>query len=167
MDAGLGVGIALHADRLARAFARARIGRGALAAHGQAAQMADATIALDALETLKIHAQFAAKITFNYILALLDRMNDLGQLLLGEVLRADRGINVRALQNFLRVDGTNAVDVAQRDINALVRRDFNSNDACHNYLRLTLTLFVALVRANDTDNAPATHNLAVLAKFFH
>jgi hypothetical protein len=32
---------------------------------------------------------------------------------------------------------------------------------------LALTLFVALVRADDTNDAPATHYLAVLAKFFN
>ena len=48
----LAVGIADDADGLARAFASAGVGLGALAADGQAAQMANAAIALDALQTL-------------------------------------------------------------------------------------------------------------------
>jgi len=59
MDAGLGVGIALHADGLARAFARAGVGLGALAAHRETAHVTNSAIALDALQTFQIHAEFA------------------------------------------------------------------------------------------------------------
>lgn len=131
MDTGLGVCITLNTDSLARTFARAGVGLGALTANGQAAHVPDATIAFDTLETLEVHAQFAAQITFDDVFAFLNRMHDLGKLLLGQILRADGRINVRPLQNFLRVDGADAIDVAQRDINALVGRYFHSDDACH------------------------------------
>src|ERR1039458_13552 len=131
MDAGLGVRVALHADGLARAFAGAGVGLRALAANGQAAQMADAAITLDALQPLEVHADFAAQIAFDDVFALLDRMDDLRELLLGQILRADRAVNVRALENFQRVGRADAVDVAQRNVNALAGRNFNTNDACH------------------------------------
>ena len=73
-------------------------------------------------------------------------------------------VNVRAFQNLERVDRADAVDVAERNINALVRRNFYTNDACH---KLTLTLFVTFVRADDTNDATATHNFAVLAQLFN
>jgi hypothetical protein len=119
VDAGLGVRIALHADRLARTFARAGVGLGALAAHGQAAHVADATVALDALQALEVHAEFAAQIAFDDIFAFLDRVNDLGELRLGQILRADGRVNVRAFENLLRVDRADAVNVAERNVNAL------------------------------------------------
>ena len=52
------------------------------------------------------------------------------------------------------LDRADAVDVAQRNFNALFAgRYFHTNDACHKFLILTLTLFVAFVRANDADDA--------------
>src|SRR5262245_15377915 len=45
VDAGLGVGIALHADGLPRALARAVIGAGTLASHREAAQVTDPSVA--------------------------------------------------------------------------------------------------------------------------
>ena len=84
-----GVRIALHADRLARTFARAGVGLGALAAHRQTAHVADATIALDALQALEVHAEFAAQIAFDHVLAILNRVNDLRQLRFGQILGAD------------------------------------------------------------------------------
>jgi len=52
MDAGRGGGAADYADGLSWAFAGAGIGLGALAANGEATQMADAAIAFDALKAL-------------------------------------------------------------------------------------------------------------------
>src|SRR5882724_5532383 len=129
--------------------------------------MADAAIAADALQPFQIHAEFAAQIALDDILAFLDRVDDLRKLRLGQILRADRGINVRALENFQRVDGADAVDVAQRNVYALVRRNFNTNDACHKIIKSTLTLLVTFVRANDANDALALHDLAMLTQFFY
>jgi hypothetical protein len=105
VDAGLGVRIALHADGLTRTFACAGVGLCALAAHGQAAQMADATIAFDALQTLEVHAEFAPQITFDNVFAVLNGMNNLRELLLVQVFGANARINFRLGQNDLRVFG--------------------------------------------------------------
>ena len=40
--------------------------------------MTDAAIALDALEAFEVHAEFAAQIAFDDILAFLDGVNNLG-----------------------------------------------------------------------------------------
>ena len=61
----LGVLGALDADGLARALAGAGVGRGALAAHGQAAAMADAAVAVDGLEALEVGLQFAAQVALD------------------------------------------------------------------------------------------------------
>src|SRR5689334_15876801 len=134
MDTRLRIRITLHADRLTRSLACARVRLRALTAHRQTAHVADATIALDILKTLQVHTDLAAQGALDHILAVLDRVNDLRKLLLRQVLRADARVNVRASEDLYRVDRANAVNVPQRDINALVRRDFNTNDACHKFL---------------------------------
>src|SRR4051812_30817430 len=90
MDTGLGGGTANDTDRLAGTLAGARVGLGALPTDRQASQVADAAIALDALQPFQVHADLAAKIALNNVFAVLNGVNDLGELLLGEILRADR-----------------------------------------------------------------------------
>ena len=94
MDAGLGGWAAHDADGLARAFASAGVGLGALAAHGQAAQVADAPVTLDALEALEVHADLAAQVALDDVLAVLDGVDDLGKLLLSQVLGADGRVDL-------------------------------------------------------------------------
>src|SRR5829696_1512302 len=126
--------------------------------------MPDPAITFDRLQPLEVQADLAAQIAFDNIFAVLDRVNDLRQLLLADVLGADRRIDLRALEYFDRVCRADAVNVAQRDINALLARNLNTNNACHN---LTLPLFVPRVRANHTNHALALDDLAILAKLFN
>ena len=121
MDAGLGVGVALHADGLAGTFAGAGVGLGALAADREAAQMADATVALDALEALQVHTDFAAEIAFDDVLAILDGVHDLRELSFAQVFRAHCAIDARAFQNLFRIHRADSVDITKRDIDALLR----------------------------------------------
>src|SRR5215470_10557752 len=108
MDAGLGSWAAHHADSFARAFASAGVGLSALAAHGQTAQVAHTAVAFDALEALQVHADFAAQVAFNDVLPVLDRMNNLGELLFGEVLGANARVDVGLGENIARVAWANA-----------------------------------------------------------
>ena len=62
-----------HADGLARTLPGAGIGLGALTTHWQAAEVADAAVALDALEALQVHADFTAQVAFDYVLELIAR----------------------------------------------------------------------------------------------
>src|SRR5689334_16580436 len=118
VNTGLRVRVALHTDRLARTFARAGVGLRALTAHRQAAHVAHAAITLDALQALEVHADFAAEITFNDILAVLDRVNNLRELRLAQVLRPNLRVDVRLLEDRDRVGRTDAINIPQRDINA-------------------------------------------------
>ena len=77
VDAGLGSRTADHADRLARAFAGTSVGLSALAANRQPAQMTDAPIALDALQSLEVHANLAAQVAFNDVFAVLNGVHNL------------------------------------------------------------------------------------------
>ena len=131
MDAGLGGWTANDADGLARAFAGAGIGLGALPANRQAAQVANATIALDALQSLEVHANLAAEIAFDDVFAILNGVDNLRELLLRQIFGADGRIYLRLAQDFPGVGGANAVNVTKRDVDALVRWNFDANDTSH------------------------------------
>src|ERR1041384_8284297 len=126
VNSGLRVRVALHANGLARTFARAGVRLGALTANRQTAEMADAAIALDALQALQVDAQFTAQIAFDDILAFLDRMHDLRKLILIEVLGADARVDLRASEDLLRVDRADAVNVAERNVDALLAGNINT-----------------------------------------
>src|ERR1700691_6287351 len=113
MNACFGVRVALNADSFARAFAGAGVGGSALPANREASQMADSAIAFDALEPLEGHAEFAAKVAFDDVLAVLDGMNDLRQLLLVQVLRANGRIDAGLGENDFGIGGADAINVAQ------------------------------------------------------
>src|SRR5438552_845624 len=166
MNACLGVGIALDADGLARTLARAGVGLGALAAHRQPAQMADAAITLDGLQTLEVQTDFTPQIAFGHIFAVLNGMDDLRQLLFVQVLGAEGRIDVGLGQDFLRIDRPDAVDVTQRDFDAFAGGNIDSQNAWHSWL-LTLTLFVARVGTDNANDTSAPHNFAVLAEPFY
>jgi hypothetical protein len=119
----LAFGIALHADGLPGTLAGACVGGCALATDRQAAQVTHAPVAFDALEAFEVQTDLAAQVAFDHILALLDRMHDLGQLLLVEVFGPERGIDLGALENRPRVHRPDAVDVAQGDVNAFPARN--------------------------------------------
>ena len=104
MDASLRVRIPLHADSLTRALASAGVGLRALAAHRQPAQMPDTAITLDGLQPFEVQSDFTAQIAFDDVLAFLNRVSYLRQLLFIEILRAKGRVDVGLLQDLLRID---------------------------------------------------------------
>jgi hypothetical protein len=60
---------------------------------------------------------------------------------------------------------TEAEDVGEGDLDALVAREVNACDASHSFL-LTLTLLVASVAADDPDDTLALDDLALGADWF-
>ncbi len=134
MDAGLGSRVAHDTDGLSRAFAGAGIGLGALSANGQAAQVADAPITFDTLKAFQVHADFAAEIAFDDILAILNRVHDLGELLLAQILGANGRVDIGFGQNDFGVAGADAINVAQGDVDALIRRNFYAYDTSHKFV---------------------------------
>lgn len=131
MDAGFGGWAANHANRLAGAFAGTSIGLSSLAAHRQTAKMPDATVAFDALQAFEVHADFAPQVAFNDVLAVLDRMHDLRELLLRQIFGADAGVNIGLGQDVPRIARANAVDIPQRDVDALIGWNFNADNTSH------------------------------------
>ena len=135
MNTGLGGRVADDTDGLSRAFAGTSICLGALSANRQATQVANAAIAFNALKALQVHTDLAAEIAFDDVFAILNRVDDLGELLFAQIFRADGGIDVGLGQNVFGVAGADAVNVTQRDVDALIRRDFYANDTCHIFVK--------------------------------
>ena len=88
--------------------------------------MADATIAFDALQSFEVHAELAAQIPFDHVLAILNGVNDLRELLLVEVLGADGRVNLGFRKNLPRIDRPNAVNIAERDIDPFLTWNINT-----------------------------------------
>ena len=97
--------------------------------------MTDAAIGFDALQSLEIHADLAAQVALDDVLAILNGVNDLRELLLGQILGADARVDIRLSQDDFRVAGANAVNVAERNVDALVRRDFYTNNTSHIFVK--------------------------------
>jgi hypothetical protein len=131
MDTGLGGWAADNTDGLARPFAGAGVGLGALATDRQSTQMADAPVAFDTLQPFKIHADFAAEVTSDDVLAILNGVYDLGELLFRQVLRANARIDIGFGQDDLRVAGPYAVNVTEGNVDPLVGRNLYTNDTSH------------------------------------
>src|SRR5581483_5582292 len=131
MDTGFGGWTADHTDGFARALAGTGIGLRALAADGQTTQVAHASVALDTLQALEIHADFAAQVALDDIFAILNGMDNLGQLLLGQVLGADARIDIGLGQDIARIGRTDPIDITQGDVDALIGRNFNADDTSH------------------------------------
>ena len=126
MNTSFGVRVTLHADRFARTFAGTGVGLGALTADREATEVANAAVALDTLEALQVHTDFAAEIALDDVLAFLDGMHDLGQLSFAQILGADGAIDACTLQDLFGINGTDAVDVTKGDIDALLRRNVHT-----------------------------------------
>jgi len=84
---------------------------------------------LDGLQ--RLYAAWCRKVPFDNVFAILDGVDDLRELLLGQIFGADARLDVGLGEDDLRVAGANAVNIPERDINALVRGNFYSNDAGH------------------------------------
>src|SRR6204780_837261 len=100
-------------DNFARAFARARVGVRALAAHRKSATMPNATIASEIHQALDGLLEVAAQIAFDFVVGV------------------DRGVDFGGGQNLERARPAYSVDIGQRDIHPLVLRQFDSSYACH------------------------------------
>src|SRR6185295_17534287 len=152
----------LAGDRLGRALARARIGVGALAAHRQTAAMTQAAIAAEVHQTLDVDAGLAAKIAFDEIVAV-DHFADLQDFLVAQLADATIRRDLDLLDDLGRVLLADAMDVLERDQNALVGRDIHAGNTGHGLLscrrspmdRAMFLLTRAGVRKREHDARPS------------
>ena len=88
--------------------------------------MSDTTIAVNFLHSLDVQTNFTAQVTL-YRVQILDNVTQLSNVLFGEVLCAGIGIDSGLSQNIVSALATDAVDVGQGDLNALVVRNINTS----------------------------------------
>src|SRR5947209_4539399 len=122
--------MARHADRLARTTARAGVGAGALAAHRQAAPVAQPAVGPDLHQPLDVECDLAAQLAFDFGF-LVEHVAETPDLLVVEVLDAQVRIDVRDRQDAPRSMGTDAEDVGEGDLDALLPRNVNAGNSCH------------------------------------
>src|SRR5712691_12020262 len=144
-------------ERPARALARARVGVGALAAHGQVAAMAHPTVGADLHQPLDVHGHVLAQVAF-HVAFLVDDLGDAAGFLFREVLHADAGVDAGLAQDLVRAAHADPVDVGQRDLHPLAAGQVHACDTCHS---LPLPLLVLLIDADDAHLALAAHHLAL------
>src|SRR5690349_19019612 len=123
-------GLLLSGDGALGALAGARIGLGPLAAHRQAATVAQALVAADLDLAADVGLHLAAQITLHLEVAL-DVVAQLGHLIVGQVLGALVPADAGGFQDLLGAGTADAVDVGQRDLHALVAREVDAHEACH------------------------------------
>jgi len=97
-----------------------------LTAHRQTLAVPDAAVTINPLETLQITLYVATQITLDFDLVVRDRVNDLVQLLRRKIFRADIWIDIRLFENAPGSAKTDPIDVRQRDLDAFLRWNFNS-----------------------------------------
>src|ERR1700737_237494 len=103
---------------------------GALAAHRQAAAMADATVASEIHQPFDRLLHFAPQVALDLVL-LVDDVADAGLLLGSQIVAVARGVDLAFGENLLRRAAADSIDIGQRDFHPLVMRQFDSSDTCH------------------------------------
>src|SRR3984885_9306397 len=120
----------LAGDRLGRPLARTRVGMGALTAHRQSAAMTQAAVAAEIHQPLDVDAGLATKIALDDVVAV-DHFADLQDLLIAQL--ADAAIlgDLHLLDDVGRALRADAMDVLERDQDALVGRDIHAGNTGH------------------------------------
>ena len=88
--------------------------------------MADAAVGINRLEPFQIALYVATQIALDFELVVRYRVNDLVQLLRRKIFGADIWIDIRLLENAPRSAKTDSINVRQRDLDAFLRGNFNS-----------------------------------------
>src|SRR3979411_2719350 len=123
----------LSGDRLGRAPPGARVGVGTRAAHREAAAMAQAAIAAEIHQTLDVDAGLATQIAFDQIVAV-DHFAYLQHFLVAQLRHAAIIGNLDLLQDVGRILLADAMDVLERDQDALVGRNIHAGNTGHGLL---------------------------------
>src|ERR1044071_7214642 len=92
-----------------------------------------------------------------------DRVAELHDLVVGEVLHVRVGIDTGLVEHLARERGTDAVDVRETDLYTLIQGDVDAGDTCH----LALPLLMPRVLADHEHRAMAANDLALLAHWLN
>ena len=150
------------ADCYAASLAGTGIGFGPLSVAGEFPAVTDAAIAVDLLQAADVGGNDPAEVTLDEDVILENDGNccDLG---VGKILGFEGRINANTFDDFERLGGADAIEIAQSKFDALVGGNVNSDNTWHCYTS-TLSLFVAgIAGTNNPDDAIAFDDLAVFA----
>src|SRR6185295_6052759 len=114
----------------ARPLAGARVGLGALSAHGQAPAMTDAAIAADLHQPLDVLADLLAQVALHPALVL-DHLAEAARLVLGQVLDLGDLRHLGLGADVARPRAADPIDVGEPDPDLFVLRQVDSCDTCH------------------------------------
>ena len=92
--------------------------------------MAAAAIAADLHQPLDVHRDLLAEVALDAAL-LLDHPADLPDVVLRQILHADVRADAGILEDVVRTDAPDAVDVGEPDLDALGARKIDACDTCH------------------------------------
>src|SRR5258707_2400696 len=115
---------------LARAFAGASVGVGALSTNGERAAVAEGTIGLDFNEALDVEGDVLAEIAFDLALSFND-LTDAVQRVLVERAELRERFDVRLRENLGGARVADSEDVSESDARLFVVRDIDSSNTCH------------------------------------
>src|SRR5215212_2313143 len=101
-----------------------------LAAHRQAATVAEAPVRAEVHKPLDVHGHLAAEVALDHVVAV-DSLADLQHLGIRELVDPALGRNAHLVGDLLRLPRPDAVDILQRDNDALVGRNIDACDAGH------------------------------------
>src|SRR5712672_719750 len=103
---------------------------GALAADRQVAAMPKPAIAAEILQPLDVELDVAPQVALDHVIAI-DHLADLQHFLVGQLRHPPLLRNVHLVHDLLRLLGADAMDVLQRDHDALVGRNIDTSDTGH------------------------------------
>ena len=99
--------------------------------------MTQAAIAADLHQALDVHGNFAAQVAL-YLDVVVNVVAQLADIILGQILDAGIRVHARRLDDIVRDVTANAVDVGQRDLDALLPGKVDTRNSCHRRLHLQL-----------------------------
>src|SRR5207344_703874 len=124
------LGLLLASDGFARALTGAGVGAGALTAYGQATAVTTSLVATDLNFAPDVGGNLATKVTFDLIVGL-DPVAKRNEVLVGQLVDAEVATDLGGLEGLQGAGLAYAVDVGEGDLEALVAREINPNEACH------------------------------------
>src|SRR5690606_32126576 len=123
-------GLLLAGDGALRTLAGTGVGLGALTADRKTATVTEALVGADLDLAADVCGDLPAQVTLHLVVAF-DVVAQCDELLVGEVLDADRLVDLGRLEDLDGAGAADAVDVGEGDHHALVARDVNAGKTCH------------------------------------
>src|SRR4051794_35120676 len=124
------LGLLLAGNRALGTLAGTRVGLGALTADREALTVAATLVAADLDLATDVGLDLATEVTLDLEVGF-DLVTELDQLLVPELVDAQVRVDPGGGQELLGASTADAVDVGECDLDALVAREVNTNEACH------------------------------------